>query len=60
MPCCGSCGGVDRWTYQVDGDGDGIEILIETGHLTGGGRTATTVVFAASGVGESASRGSRD
>lgn len=54
MTCCGRCTGVDRWTYQVEGDGDGIEFLIETGHLVGGGRTAATVVFAASGVGEAA------
>lgn len=53
MTCCERCSGVRRWTYQVDGDGDGIEFLVETGHLVDGGRTAETVVFAATGLGES-------
>jgi hypothetical protein len=51
-PCCPWCGSVDRWTYELCGDGDGIEFLIETAHLVGGGETTTTVVYAAPGLNE--------
>lgn len=53
MTCCDRCGGVYRWTYELAGDGDGIEFLIETGHLIDGGRTTVEVVLTAPGLHES-------
>ena len=47
MNCCDQCGDIDRWTYELDGDGDGVEFLVETGHLIGGSRVISTVVFRA-------------
>jgi hypothetical protein len=52
MGCCDRCADVRRCSYEVTGDGDGVEFLIETAHLRDGGRRASTVVFCASGVGE--------
>jgi hypothetical protein len=48
--CCARCAAVDRWSYEVDGDGDGIEFLVETGHRRDSTPVTTTVVFAATGV----------
>jgi hypothetical protein len=45
MSCCSRCGAVYRWSYELCGDGDGIEFLIETAHLFDGERTTTTIVF---------------
>jgi hypothetical protein len=53
MTCCTRCDAVDRWSYVLDGDGDGVEFLVETGHLVGGGRRTETVVFCAPGLRES-------
>ena len=50
---CERCSRVLRWSYAVDGDGDGIEYLVETGHLIDGGRMTSTVVFCAPGLHES-------
>lgn len=47
MSCCERCATVYRWNYELAGDGDGIEFLVETGHLVDGGRITSTVVFRA-------------
>ncbi len=54
MACgCDRCGGVYRWSYALDGDGDGVEFLVETALLIDGGRRTSTVVFCAPGIRES-------
>lgn len=53
MTCCERCGSVYRWSYELNGDGDGIEFLIEIGHRIDGGRTTSSVVFCAPGLHES-------
>ena len=50
--CCEGCDRAYRWTYELCGDGDGIEFLVETAHLIDGGRATSTVVFSALGVQE--------
>jgi hypothetical protein len=40
--------------YEVTGDGDGVEFLVETALLIDGERATSTVVFAARGLRESA------
>ena len=52
MPCCDRCADVYRWTYELSGDGDGIEFLTETAHLIDGRRATTTVVLTAPGLHE--------
>ncbi len=52
--CCDWCDRAYRWTYKLDGDGDGIEFLVESAHLIDGGRATTTVVFSALGLQETA------
>jgi hypothetical protein len=52
MTGCDDCDGVRRRTYEVSGDGDGVEFLVETAHLIDGGRRSTSVIFHATGVGE--------
>ena len=52
MTCCERCAGVVRWSYELAGDGDGVEFLIETGRLLDGGRITATVMFCASGLRE--------
>ena len=49
MNCCESCSRTAGWTYVLDGDGDGIEFMVETAHLVGGGHAESTVVFVLSG-----------
>ena len=51
--CCERCAAVYRWTYRLGGDGDGVEFLVEVGHLVDGGESTRTVVFVAPGVRES-------
>lgn len=45
MTCCARCEAVHRRTYELCGDGDGIEFLIETAHLFDGSRETSTIVF---------------
>lgn len=52
MTCCDRCSAVFRWSYELAGDGDGVEFLVETGHLIDGGRRTSTVMLAASGLRE--------
>lgn len=52
--CCDRCREAYRRTYEVSGDGDGIEFLTETALLIDGGRATTTVVLHAPGLREPA------
>jgi hypothetical protein len=57
MSCCERCAGTHHRTYEVGGDGDGIEFLTEHDHLAGGEDITSTVVFCATGVGEAGGGG---
>jgi hypothetical protein len=45
MSCCERCAAVERWTYELCGDGDGIEFLVEVAQLADGRETTSTVVY---------------
>lgn len=45
MTCCERCAAVERWTYELCGDGDGIEFLVEVAQLADGRETTSTVVY---------------
>lgn len=45
MPCCNSCADVRGWTYELNGDGDGIEFLDEIALLHDSTHRITTVVL---------------
>lgn len=47
MTCCEQCPRVLDRSYEVTGDGDGVEFLVETARLIDGGRRTSTVVFRA-------------
>jgi hypothetical protein len=45
MTCCDRCASVARWTYELCGDGDGIEFLVEVAQLVDGRESTSTVVY---------------
>jgi hypothetical protein len=45
MTCCERCAAVARLSYELDGDGDGVEFLVETAQLLDGCETTSTVVY---------------
>lgn len=45
MTCCERCAAVARLSYELDGDGDGVEFLVETAQLRDGCETTSTVVY---------------
>lgn len=45
MACCDRCADTGAWTFEVNGDGDGIEFLDEIALLRNGTYRVTTVVF---------------
>jgi hypothetical protein len=50
MACCDRCAGVHHRSYELSGDGDGIEFLTETDRLPDGTSVVSVVVFCASGI----------
>jgi hypothetical protein len=45
VPCCARCAAVARWSYELEGDGDGIEFLVETAQLLDGCESTSVVVY---------------
>ncbi len=45
VQCCNQCATVARLEYQVSGDGDGVEYLVETNHRFDGTAQQLSVVF---------------
>ena len=52
MTCCDRCAAVHRRSYELSGDGDGVEFLTEIAQLIDGCRLTSTVVFTAPGLRE--------
>jgi hypothetical protein len=45
MRCCERCASLRGWTYELNGDGDGVEFLDEIALLQDGSHRVTTVVL---------------
>ena len=45
MGCCDRCEDVSAFTYELCGDGDGVEFLVETARLHAGGSRESTVML---------------
>ena len=52
MTCCDRCAAVYGRSYELSGDGDGVEFLTEIAQLVDGCLVASTVVFIAPGMRE--------
>jgi hypothetical protein len=45
VTCCDRCAAVASRTYELCGDGDGIEFLVEIAELADGREATSTVVY---------------